>query len=114
MLVADGALGALAAEGVVGLLAEAEAVARQVAVGDVLAALAGAGEAAPGGGAVAAKLFLLLKYRIYLYYGGISLIITECLLMLSQAAEQDMTVKIVYATINYTVPSTIYSIEQGQ
>ena len=36
------------------------------------------------------------KYRAYLLYGGIPLTIAACLLMLPQAAEWDMTAKIIY------------------
>ena len=50
------------------------------------------------------------KYRTYLLYGGIPLTITACLLMLPQAAEWSMGMKMVYATISYTVLSMIYSV----
>ena len=50
------------------------------------------------------------KYRAYLLYGGIPLTIAACLLMLPQAAEWDMTAKIIYATVSYTVLSMIYSV----
>lgn len=50
------------------------------------------------------------KYRSYLLYGGIPLTIAACLLMLPQAAAWPMSMKIVYATISYTVLSMIYSV----
>ena len=50
------------------------------------------------------------KYRSYLLYGGIPLTVAACLLMLPQAATWSMGLKIVYATISYTVLSMIYSI----
>ncbi|MBO7440312.1 MAG: MFS transporter [Bacteroidales bacterium] len=50
------------------------------------------------------------KYRTYLLYGGIPLTIAACLLMLPQAAEWSMTMKMVYATVSYTVLSMIYSV----
>ena len=50
------------------------------------------------------------KYRSYLLYGGIPLTAAACLLMLPQAAEWSMTMKIVYATVSYTVLSMIYSV----
>ncbi len=50
------------------------------------------------------------KYRAYLLYGGIPLTVAACLLMLPQAAEWDMTAKIIYATVSYTVLSMIYSV----
>ena len=50
------------------------------------------------------------KYRTYLLYGGIPLTIAACLLMLPQAAEWSMGMKMVYATISYTVLSMIYSV----
>ena len=50
------------------------------------------------------------KYRTYLLYGGIPLTIAACLLMLPAVAEWDMTMKIVYATVSYTLLSMIYSV----
>lgn len=50
------------------------------------------------------------KYRSYLLYGGIPLTIAACLLMLPQAAEWDMTAKLIYATVSYTLLSMIYSV----
>ena len=50
------------------------------------------------------------KYRAYLLYGGIPLTVAACLLMLPQAAEWTTTMKIVYATVSYTVLSMIYSV----
>ena len=50
------------------------------------------------------------KYRAYLLYGGIPLTVAACLLMLPQAAEWSTTMKIVYATVSYTVLSMIYSV----
>lgn len=50
------------------------------------------------------------KYRSYLLYGGIPLTIAACLLMLPQAATWPMSMKIVYATISYTILSMIYSV----
>ena len=50
------------------------------------------------------------KYRAYLLYGGIPLTIAACLLMLPQAAAWPMSMKIVYATVSYTVLSMIYSV----
>ena len=50
------------------------------------------------------------KYRTYLLYGGIPLTIAACLLMLPQAAEWSMGMKMVYATVSYTVLSMIYSV----
>jgi len=50
------------------------------------------------------------KYRAYLLYGGIPLTIAACLLMLPQAATWSMSMKIVYATVSYTVLSMIYSV----
>ena len=50
------------------------------------------------------------KYRSYLLYGGIPLTIAACLLMLPQAAEWDMTMKLIYATVSYTLLSMIYSV----
>ena len=50
------------------------------------------------------------KYRAYLLYGGIPLTVAACLLMLPQAATWSMTMKMIYATISYTVLSMIYSV----
>ena len=50
------------------------------------------------------------KYRSYLLYGGIPLTVAACLLMLPQAATWPMSMKIVYATVSYTVLSMIYSV----
>ena len=50
------------------------------------------------------------KYRAYLLYGGIPLTVAACLLMLPQAAAWPMGMKIVYATVSYTVLSMIYSV----
>ncbi len=50
------------------------------------------------------------KYRSYLLYGGVPLTIAACLLMLPQVAEWSMTMKIVYATVSYTLLSMIYSV----
>ena len=50
------------------------------------------------------------KYRAYLLYGGIPLTIAACLLMLPQAATWPMSMKLVYATVSYTVLSLIYSV----
>ena len=50
------------------------------------------------------------KYRTYLLYGGIPLTIAACLLMLPQVAEWSMGMKMVYATVSYTVLSMIYSV----
>ena len=51
------------------------------------------------------------KYRSYLLYGGIPLTIAACCLMLPMAAEwSSMTMKIIYATVSYTVLSMIYSV----
>lgn len=50
------------------------------------------------------------KYRAYLLYGGIPLTVAACLLMLPQAATWSMSMKIVYATVSYTVLSMIYSV----
>ena len=50
------------------------------------------------------------KYRAYLLYGGIPLTVAACLLMLPQAATWSMSLKIVYATVSYTVLSMIYSV----
>ena len=50
------------------------------------------------------------KYRSYLLYGGIPLTVAACLLMLPQAAAWPMTMKIIYATVSYTLLSMIYSV----
>ena len=50
------------------------------------------------------------KYRTYLLYGGIPLTVAACLLMLPQAATWSMGMKIVYASVSYTVLSMIYSV----
>ena len=50
------------------------------------------------------------KYRTYLLYGGIPLTIAACLLMLPQAATWSTSVKLIYATVSYTVLSMIYSV----
>lgn len=50
------------------------------------------------------------KYRTYLLYGGIPLTVAACLLMLPQAATWSMGMKLVYATVSYTVLSMIYSV----
>ena len=50
------------------------------------------------------------KYRTYLLYGGIPLTVAACLLMLPQAASWSMTMKMIYATVSYTVLSMIYSV----
>ena len=50
------------------------------------------------------------KYRAYLLYGGIPLTVAACLLMLPQVATWDMSMRIVYATVSYTVLSMIYSV----
>ena len=50
------------------------------------------------------------KYRAYLLYGGIPLTVAACLLMLPQAATWSMTMKMIYATVSYTVLSMIYSV----
>ena len=50
------------------------------------------------------------KYRAYLLYGGIPLTVAACLLMLPQAATWTSGMKIIYATISYTVLSMIYSV----
>ncbi len=50
------------------------------------------------------------KYRAYLLYGGIPLTVAACLLMLPQVAEWSMSMKIVYATVSYTLLSMIYSV----
>lgn len=50
------------------------------------------------------------KYRAYLLYGGIPLTIAACCLMLPQAVTWSYTMKIVYATVSYTLLSMIYSV----
>ena len=50
------------------------------------------------------------KYRAYLLYGGIPLTVAACLLMLPLVATWSMPMKIVYATVSYTVLSMIYSV----
>ena len=50
------------------------------------------------------------KYRSYLLYGGIPLTIAACCLMLPQAVTWSPTMKIVYATVSYTLLSMIYSV----
>ncbi len=50
------------------------------------------------------------KYRTYLLYGGIPLTVAACFLMLPAVATWDMTWKIVYATVSYTLLSMIYSV----
>ena len=50
------------------------------------------------------------KYRTYLLYGGIPLTVAACLLMLPQAATWSMGIKLVYATVSYTLLSMIYSV----
>ena len=50
------------------------------------------------------------KYRAYLLYGGIPLTVAACLLMLPHAATWSMGLKLVYATVSYTVLSMIYSV----
>ena len=50
------------------------------------------------------------KYRAYLLYGGIPLTVAACLLMLPQAATWSMGLKLLYATVSYTVLSMIYSV----
>lgn len=50
------------------------------------------------------------KYRSYLLFAGIPLTVAACLLMLPQAATWPMSLKIVYATVSYTVLSMIYSV----
>ena len=50
------------------------------------------------------------KYRTYLLYGGIPLTIAACCLMLPQAVTWSPTMKIVYATVSYTLLSMIYSV----
>lgn len=50
------------------------------------------------------------KYRTYLLYGGIPLTVAACLLMLPAAATWSMPMKLVYATVSYTLLSMIYSV----
>lgn len=50
------------------------------------------------------------KYRAYLLYGGIPLTVAACLLMLPQAVTWSPTIKLIYATVSYTVLSMIYSV----
>ena len=50
------------------------------------------------------------KYRAYLLYGGIPLTVAACLLMLPAAATWSMPMKLVYATVSYTLLSMIYSV----
>ena len=50
------------------------------------------------------------KYRTYLLFGGIPLTVAACLLMLPQAATWSMGMKLVYATVSYTLLSMIYSV----
>lgn len=50
------------------------------------------------------------KYRTYLLYGGIPLTIAACLLMLPVVAAWSTGMKIVYATVSYTLLSMIYSV----
>ena len=50
------------------------------------------------------------KYRAYLLYGGIPLTVAACLLMLPQAATWSPSLKLIYATVSYTVLSMIYSV----
>ena len=50
------------------------------------------------------------KYRAYLLYGGIPLTVAACLLMLPAAATWSMGMRIVYATVSYTLLSMIYSV----
>ena len=50
------------------------------------------------------------KYRAYLLYGGIPLTAAACLLMLPQVATWSMTMRIVYASVSYTLLSMIYSV----
>ena len=50
------------------------------------------------------------KYRSYLLFGGIPLTVAACLLMLPAAATWSMGMKIVYATVSYTLLSMIYSV----
>ena len=50
------------------------------------------------------------KYRTYLLFGGIPLTVAACLLMLPAAATWSMGIKLVYATVSYTLLSMIYSV----
>ena len=50
------------------------------------------------------------KYRTYLLFGGIPLTIAACFLMLPTVATWSMGMKIVYATVSYTLLSMIYSV----
>lgn len=50
------------------------------------------------------------KYRVYLLYGGIPLTVAACLLMLPAVASWTMSMRIVYATVSYTLLSMIYSV----
>ena len=50
------------------------------------------------------------KYRTYLLYGGIPLTVAACFLMLPTVAAWSMPMKIVYATVSYTLLSMIYSV----
>ena len=50
------------------------------------------------------------KYRTYLLFGGIPLTVAACLLMLPVAATWSPSMKIVYATVSYTLLSMIYSV----
>lgn len=50
------------------------------------------------------------KYRSYLLFGGIPLTVAACLLMLPAVASWPMGMRIVYATVSYTLLSMIYSV----
>ena len=50
------------------------------------------------------------KYRAYLLYGGIPLTVAACFLMLPTVASWSAGMKIVYATVSYTLLSMIYSV----
>ena len=50
------------------------------------------------------------KYRTYLLFGGIPLTVAACLLMLPAVATWSMGMKLVYATVSYTLLSMIYSV----
>ena len=50
------------------------------------------------------------KYRTYLLYGGIPLTIAAIFLMLPTVATWSMNMRIVYATVSYTLLSMIYSV----
>ena len=50
------------------------------------------------------------KYRTYLLYGGIPLTVAACFLMLPTVASWSAGMKIVYATVSYTLLSMIYSV----